>query len=845
MIPSELQKLLARQPERWVLPNGLVIVHQQEDFCPVVSVQIWVHTGSLQEGDWLGAGLSHYLEHLLFKRTARRGLGQIAREAQEMGGAINAYTSFERTVYYLDLPAEHAVAAVDILADMVLQASLDPEDVQAEQGVILREIDMGLDDPDQTLGQAVFRTAFRVHPYRYPVIGHKDLFSQVTAPDLQRYYQARYVPNNMTLVIAGAVDRPTVEKSLEPLLLTAPRRRLAPVYIAREPEQLSMREEHLEGDVSIVRGALAFKVPGFTHPDAPGLDILSSILGKGASSLLWQRLREERRLVHHVEATCWNPGEIGLFWISFLCDADKREQVIEAIFQELAEAADRGFADRDLSKARLLAVAAEINARKTVAGQAARLGMAEVVAGDLNFPQRYFEQLHRLSVTTLPRLLREHLQHQRCTVVTLSPQGTRRNIAKTCTSVRPADFRLQVQPNGARLLSQPDRRLPKVHLRVTGLGGPVTEAEGERGITSLMSTLLLRDTLRKTAAEVAERVESRGGTFQDSVGNNTFGLSLEVLREDGLQAVEWLQESLLEPAFLAETMERERDGLIAAIAEMDDDILEFSRRKLRECFFGRHPFAVDPMGRISDLAALSVEKIRAHWRRLVVSGNLVFTVTGDFDEDILLPRLAELLDALPAGNTPAEEPVLAEPASIGKQHFATARKQVVVCLAFPDCPVGAPEYDAGEVLDELFSDMSGELFRKVREENSLAYFVGANRLSGRKNGMFYFYAGTHPTTSDKVIAFLREEAARARSGMLDLQEFARARTRVKTAKIMQMQNMGHRALQAALDVLYGFAPNHSQLRLQRLERLTLDDVHQFARTYLLPEKAVLVTTGGS
>src|SRR3954463_7531993 len=202
-----LLETLWREPiERYVLPNGLTVLLKRDDAAPVSSVQVWVKTGSIHEGDYLGAGLSHYLEHMLFKGTERRTGREITATVQAHGGYINAYTTFDRTVYYIDLPSEHANVAIDLLADAVLRSTLPADEVTKERDVILREIAMTKDDPDNRLWDAVFSAAFREHPYRQPIIGHRDVFSAVTRDDLNAYYRARYVPNNLTVVVVGDVD---------------------------------------------------------------------------------------------------------------------------------------------------------------------------------------------------------------------------------------------------------------------------------------------------------------------------------------------------------------------------------------------------------------------------------------------------------------------------------------------------------------------------------------------------------------------------------------------------------------------------------------------------------------
>jgi zinc protease len=321
--------------ERTVLPNGLTLIIKPDRSAALASVQVWVKTGSQHEGAHLGAGLSHYLEHMLFKGTSRRAGREISATVQAHGGYINAYTTFDRTVYYIDLPSEHTGMAVDLLADAVLNSTLPADETAKEKDVILREIAMTKDEPENRLWDALFGTAFREHPYRQPIIGHRDVFSAVTREDLMGYYRERYVPNNLVVVIVGDVDLAATRVLVEQHFGAAPRVRLAPVLVPAEPVQLAPRELHRFEKVELSRGALAWPIPGLTHADAPMLDLLATVLGGGDSSVLWQEIREKAGLVHSIDSSSWNPGSSGLFCIGYSADAAKRVAAIAAIMRTL------------------------------------------------------------------------------------------------------------------------------------------------------------------------------------------------------------------------------------------------------------------------------------------------------------------------------------------------------------------------------------------------------------------------------------------------------------------------------------------------------------------------------
>ncbi len=821
-----------REPvERLVLPNGLVVLLKPDRSAALASVQVWVRTGSIHEGGKLGAGLSHFLEHMLFKGTERRAARDISAEVQSHGGYINAYTTFDRTVYYIDLPSEHTGVALDLLADLVLHSTLPADEVVRERDVILREIAMTQDDPDDRLGETLFSTAFHEHPYRHPVIGHRDVFAAVTRDDLAGYYRARYVPNNLVVVVVGDIDPAAVRAGIEKHFGAVPRAALAPVPVPDEPLQLAPRARHRFEDVELTRAFLAWPIPGLAHPDAPLLDLLATILGHGDSSVLWQSVREQARLVHTIDAYSWNPGNGGLFSISFTCEAAKREPAAAAIGRTLARCAERGFTAAQLKKAiRQLAVA-EINTRKTMSGQAARLGVAEVVVGDLDYGRTYFERLASAAPADVRRVLKTHLVPSRLTSVSLNPAAAAAK-KPAAAPARPfsADFEEIKLANGARLLLQPDSRLPNLHFRLACLGGALHEAPDKRGATALLATLLTKDTRTRTAAEVAQAIEEVGGSFQPFAGNNAFGLAVEVMPTDAGRALQILTDAALAPAMNKKTFALERDAQLAELQQDADDIVTSGRKLVRKKFFGAHPLAIDATGDEAGLRALAPGDLAALHRSLLVAPNAVLAVAGDFKPGQLAPRLRAFLEKFPRRPSPAAAGRFAGPAP-GDFVERQPREQAVVFQAFPGPGLRAEDFYAGEVAEELFSGMAARLFERVREEKGLAYFVRSARITSLDTAMFYFYAGTAPASAAEVLREIEAEIARVQAGGVEEAELRRCQVRLKAARRQSLQANAARAMQAALNALYGLPVNDWKNYDARVDAVTREALARFAQKY--------------
>ncbi len=834
---SLLERFWRDPPERVVLANGLTVLLKRETAAALASVQVWVKTGSIHEGAHLGAGLSHFLEHMLFKGTARRAGRDIAATVQAHGGYLNAYTSFDHTVYYIDIPAEHTGLAIDVLADVVLNSTLPADEVARERDVILREIAMGQDDPDHRLGETLFATAFREHPFRHPVIGYRDVFAGVSRDDLLAYYRARYVPNNLVVVVVGAIDPAAVRGLIEQYFGSAPRASLAPLPAPEEPGQLARRDRHQFEDVQLTRAGLGWQIPGLTHPDAPALDLVATVLGFGNSSILWQALRDRAGLVHTIDAQAWSPGSVGLFYVSFTSEADRREAATAAVLRELVRRADRGFSAPRIARAIRQTVVGEINTRKTMAGEASRLGLAEVVAGDLDYSRTYFARLRALTADDLRRVVGTYLVPGRLTAVSINPAGAAVRPARASgddTAPALPDFDETVVAGGARLLVQRDPRLPNLHLRLLFRGGPLYEEPARRGATKLLATLLTKDTRRRSAAAVARIIEGVGGSFSPLSGNNSFGLALEVLPADLDRALELLADAVLAPAFKRATLETERAAQLAELQEDADDVVTFGEKRLRRLFFGDHPFAIDAGGDEAGLKAVTAADLSALHRRLVVSGNAVLAVAGDFAPRQQAAKFRRFLARLPRSPFTPAAGAFSRPAHVGQFVQAQPREQAVVFQAFPGPGLLAPDYPVSEVAEELFSGLSSRLFERVREEKGLAYFVRATRVVGLETALFCFVAGTSPERHAEVIAEIDAEVARVQAGGVEAAELRRCQTRLKAAHRLGLQTNSARAMQAGLNALYGLPVNDWKNYDARIDAVTVADLQRLAQAGFQP-----------
>ena len=812
--------------------NGLTLIVEEDRSAPVASVQAWCGTGSIHEGDLMGAGLSHILEHMLFKGTESRPPGAIAGEVQNLGGYINAYTSFDRTVYWIDVPSDGASAAVAILADAMMNATLPEQEYTKEQEVIRREFAMGFDDPNRQSSQLMLNTVFSESPLRHPVIGYLDVYNKLTREDVLRYYKSRYVPNNLTFVVTGDVDANKIHDELGKLFEGQPRKALEPVYISSEPIQLGRREAHIEFPTELSRLSLAWRIPGLTDPDTPALDLLGEILGSGRSSLLNTDIRERKQLAHNISAGMLSMQNEGVFVVQAMTDPDKREAVEKEALRVLDEVKSKGVTEVELERARRGLLSNQLNALTTARGVASDLGSNWLLARNLNFSKQYLDAIGKVTVADIKRVAGEYLRTDRLSASSINPPGTLAKADKVAKESRAGQVQKFTLANGLRLLVREDPRLPLVSINAVFRGGLLAETKENNGITKLFTRALLKGTKSRTAEQIAEQIENTGGSISSDSGNNSFGVSVNVMQPDVAKGLEILADVLQNPVFPEREVNLEKQSLLAGIKAEDEQPTAVGRNLIREHLFGNHPYGLRNSGAAASVSALTSPQLQAFQKEFITAGNGVISVFGDVNAAEVKALVEKYFAALPAGKLAFANPPVPAPVPVSAPVTANLDKQQgIVMLGFQSVPLNDPDRAALELINEASNDLGSRFFNRIREKMGLAYFVGAAQFYGLAPGAFIFYLGTDPKKVEAVTKELRDEVSLLAKDGLTEQELQRARKKLLGAESIRNQSNEALASICALDELMGTGYDSYTRRKAELEKITLDDIRRVASKY--------------
>lgn len=859
---------------RYRLPNGLTVVFQQQRQAPVVAFQVWVKVGSADEtADEVG--LAHLHEHMLFKGTARRGLGEIARSIEAHGGEINAWTSFDQTVYHVVMASRHAWQGLDVLADAVRHSAFDAAELTREIEVVCEEIKRSLDMPSRRASKALFAEAFTTHPYGRPVIGFEANVRAHTRERVLGFYRKHYQPSNIVLSAVGDFDEAELRRQVETLLGGDwGRDTHIPFVRPTEPDFTGVRVGLTRDDVKDAHLHLAFQVEGVQHPDTAALDVLAMVLGQGDASRLSLEVRRKRSLARDVSAWAWTPKERGLFASTIIASPPTLAQAFEETARVMATLTRVEVEADEVETVKSLIEAEAIYQRETVQGLARKLGYYESMAGGLEHEAAYYEAISQVTPARVREVAEKYFTFDRAVVSGLLPKDATldepqiRDLLKKVAADRPATLparslaagspirlarpgqkeregiTVEKLPNGATVVVREERAVPLFAMRASFFGGTRYETPEDNGLTTLLARTLTRGTTSLGAEAQSHLIDSLAGSLSAMAGRNSMSLRAEFLSKHFERAFDLFADVLLHPAFDEAEFVRERAQQLQDLASRDDRPSALAFELFQKTLWHAHPYRLSTLGERQSVEALTPSVLRRYHQHYLSPSQMTLAVVGDVDTAEVIARATAIF-----GHANAEVRVAPtmphEPAWTGPRHakHTLQKAQSQLVLGFNGAKVSDPWRRALEVMQTMLSGQSGRLFLELRDKRSMAYSVSAMVMEGVDPGSFSVYMGTSPEKVDAALEGIRVELGKLREDLVSEAEISRAKEHLIGTQGIGLQRNGARAGVMALDACYGLGADAYLRYADEIAAVTPEAVREVARRVIDFERSALAVVG--
>jgi zinc protease len=437
------------------------------------------------------------------------------------------------------------------------------------------------------------------------------------------------------------------------------------------------------------------------------------------------------------------------------------------------------------------------------------------------------------------RVTREYLTPENRTLYALLPEGATPKLKSEAEVNKDNPIKKIELPNGLKLLVKEDSRLPFVEFRAVFQGGVLAETAKNNGITQLLAKMLLKGTQKRSAEKIATEIESVGGHIDSYGGNQSFGVNLEILKEDFATGMDLLADVLLNPIFPANELEREKEIQLATIAARKDDLLKSAGVAMRRALFGDTSYGLDPLGSEETVGKISVADLQSFYQKLTVPNNCVLAIYGDVKIGEVKSAIEKHFGNWQRGQN--SESRIQNPELKGTKRIVETRdkKQAVLVIGFRGTTIHDEDHYALELIHESCSDLGSRLFLRIREQLGLAYYCGAQNFAGVVPGYFAFYTGTEPSKAELVEKELLKEAELLRTEGLSAEELKRAKAKIIGQKKIHRQDLGNLASLTALDELYGLGYQHAEHDDAKFEAVTLEQIKAVAQKYLKPDAFVV------
>ncbi|MBA3341353.1 MAG: insulinase family protein [Gemmatimonadaceae bacterium] len=852
---------------RTVLPNGLTVLVRRDASAPVVAIVTHVKVGYFDETDDV-TGIAHVLEHMFFKGTPSRGVGEIAKQTKASGGYLNAHTIYDNTSYYTVLPASGFTSGLEIQADAYAHCLIDGDELAKELEVIIQEAKRKADDPSALAVETLYELIHDVHRMRRWRIGREAGLRALNRTAMLRFYRNFYQPSNTILSIVGDVDVDDaiarVARLYGSLPASTPERSAGPA----EPHREELRYHEMSGDIAQTQLMFGWRTPATMHEDTPALDVAGNLLAAGRASRLYRALRE-RQLASSVTAYNYTPTELGVFVVHAEMRPEKTVEAARAAWEQMRALREEPIDPFDLERVRRIFEARWIRRLESMEGQANHLTEWEALGG-WQLGDDYFARFMSVTAEQVHEAARRYLGPDSAGMVVYRPASSPqvatdaqvilelmeswrpaaldplppRDIPAPATAAHSPDLEEETAGvsvfrtvNGMPILVRPKPGAAIAHLAIHAVGGARDEPAEMAGISTLVARTMTKGTTTRSAAQIAEDAEMLGGSVSPGVTAESFGWSISVPVQHLEAAAELLADVVQNATIPADSFETERTVALADLAALRDDMFRFPMRLVMTGAYGAHPYSRTPLGTEESLRALDVNRAREWYAAKMLSAPLVVGIVGDVIPDDVAGVVAREF----AGLRPAAALPLARPQWPEKEVVlvdSRDKAQTALAIAFRGPGRRDDSRFAAYLTATIASGLGGRFFDELRDRQSLAYTVHAFTSQHELSGMFLAYIATSPEKEDIAREGLLAEFAKLRDAPVTDEELDRAKRYSIGSHAIGLES-GAAILGEMLNAwLFGSGLRELEEHDRRLEAVTPAEIQALAQTFFDPARRV-------
>lgn len=778
---------------------------QTSTAAPVAAAYLWLDVGSSDERPEQ-TGAAHFLEHLVFKGTKRRGVGEAAAEIEGLGGDLNAFTTYDNTVIHATIGSDHWRQAVDVITDMARNSRFDPKELARERSVVVDEIRGYDDDPESVVHDALQARIYPDHAYGRPILGTAKSVQGLGRNEILDFWKAGYAPHRAILAVAGPVETSEVLAAASELVgdwtggtarKTIPNAAAPSVFT---PYRVRRRFDSATAQI-------AWRTPPIGHPDLPALEVLCAAIGQGAAAILPVKLQLEEGVTTAVWSDLSARIGGGAFSIGLYPLEGQTARAIHLALDAVGKAIRRGVSGTLVDRARNALLTDLLFGQETVDGIAHDLAWYTARKGSVAARDAYRQALCSVSPGDVDRVAREWLRPERAQVVAVDSGISAREL-RAAVAPRRASRKIVREPglavekiHGTSVLVLPDDTAV-ASIRVVGLGGALAIPSRSAGLAAAWSQMIIAGAGDWNATTYAEAQDRIAAVVHGISGRNTVGLHASFPAANLEDGVSLVGQAMVNPHFSPSEWERVRAELHEDVRTLDDRPGQVGSRAMWRSMFPGHPWRLPHVGTAASLDRLRPGTMSRWHRRLFSRNNLTIAVAGGVHPDAVFETLEPWIDALPQGAGLEDRSPPGPPRrSLATLHAGNEQASINLCVRGPN--LYSADRPALELAAAILGGQGGRLFLELREGRGLGYSVWAQWTTGLDGGIFLAGLATDPERVLEAKTCLHAELVTLATEGPTEDELERCRRMLLGQMAMSLQRVTGRATDLAIARCYG------------------------------------------
>ncbi len=833
------------------LPTGQTVIVMPVKTNPIVTINTWIKTGSINEND-NNSGVAHFLEHLFFKGTEKTPPGEFDRILESKGGVTNAATSKDFTHYYITIPSKEFDKALELHADMLLNPLIPRKELEKERLVVLEEISKGKDSPTNVLYNNLFRTIYTqnepYHPYFRPVIGSNKVIETISRDEILDFYNKWYSPQNMLTVIVGDIEPDYAIKKVAEYFVVNDRVCENKIY-PKTPEIQKQLRVSEKKDVTTGYMAIAYKAPKFKEDkDGYVLDVLSTILGESRSSVLNQKLKEQKQLVYSVTVSNSTFMDDGLFVIQTSFKPENLNKVEEEIFKEIELIKKGQITDAQVQKAINMIKTSTYYSRESISNISDELGYLTLFWGNTQYYDNYLSNIEKVKKADIIRVAKKYLDKNKSAISTVMPKEKEEaNIKKINDNKPVTEPAKKVESlngaekyelsNGAILIIKKNPANSIIAINIQAIGGNFVEKTP--GIATVAATSATKGTKKMESDEFAKFLDEKGIKLALSSGSDTFNINLLTTTNELDSALFILNDVVNEPSFSSYEIEKVKKLKLAGIKQMKDSALNLGVDKLKSIAFKGSIYGNNSTVLEKNIPNVSKDEIIEYYNTILEPKNLVITVVGNVDDKKIIDEMTKIFKSKGQKQICLNDLKELKPEQFAPEEnieetiIKSDTKTAWVLVGFKtDNTFNRKDLAALKVINAILGEgMSSRLFKNLRDNQGLAYSVGSTLLQNAGDGAFVAYIGTNNKNVDTAKKGMLREIYRLKTEYVTGQELQEAKDKILGNILISLEtNMDDAGLLGWYGAL-GYDLNRLEDYKNEILNVTQSDVLAVANKY--------------